>query len=312
MQDSFSLPKEHSSKRADIIFSEIFNQHSRSQIRKYIRDGHILIDGNKIKPSKILSGGELVSVKFPEPEPIEATPEKIEIEIIFENSDFVIVNKPPGMVVHSGAGNRSGTLVNALLHHCKDLSGIGGKVRPGIVHRLDKDTSGIMVIAKNDFTHSKLVDQFKNKEVSKTYLAIVHGALKSDEGSYSSKIGRHKKHRIKMSSNTNTGRDSITSWKVIKKFENATLVQAMPKTGRTHQIRVHFSENGYPLLSDSLYGNSKKDKEFSRKFDGYIKRHALHATQLGFINPRTNKPVEFSSDMPDDFLNTLKYLEQVS
>ncbi|MGI9534061.1 MAG: RluA family pseudouridine synthase [Thermodesulfobacteriota bacterium] len=312
MQQSFTLPRENSSKRADIIFSEIFNQHSRSQIRKYIKEGHILIDGNKIKPSKILNGGEFVSVKIPEPEPIEATPENIDLDIVYENSDFVIVNKPAGMVVHAGAGNKKGTLVNALLHHCKDLSGIGGKIRPGIVHRLDKDTSGIIVVAKNDFTHSKLADQFKNKEVSKVYLAIVHGRFKSDVGMYSSKIGRHKKNRKKMSSNTTSGRDSITNWKVLKKFNNSTLVQVMPKTGRTHQIRAHFSDNGHPLLSDILYGNSKKDKELFRNLNAKIDRHALHAYKIGFINPRNNQQVDFSAKLPNDFLNILNILEAIS
>lgn len=312
MQQSFTLTTEHSSKRADIIFSEILPQLSRSQIRRYIRDGHILIDGNIIKPSKILKGGENVSVKLPEPEPIEAVPENIKLNIIFENSDYIIVDKPAGMVVHAGAGNMSGTLVNALLYHCKDLSGIGGKIRPGIVHRLDKDTSGIMVVAKNDFTHSKLADQFKNKEVKKTYLAIVHGVIKSDEGSYRSSIGRHKKNRIKMSSNTKAGRESLTYWKVLKRFKNSTLVQAYPKTGRTHQIRVHFTENGHPLLADQLYGNSKKDKDLLKNLSEKIDRHTLHAKSIVFTNPRDNKKVEYSSDIPNDFLNTLKYLEQAS
>ena len=216
------------------------------------------------------------------------------------------------MVVHPGAGNMRGTMVNALLHHCSDLSGIGGKIRPGIVHRLDKDTSGIMVVAKNDFTHSKLADQFKNKEVKKTYMAIVHGVIKADEGSYSSKIGRHKKDRIKMSSNTDSGRESITYWKVLKRFKNSTLVQAFPKTGRTHQIRVHFSENGHPLLSDQLYGSSRKDKELFGNFKDRLKRHALHAKKIEFINPRNNKSVEFSAQTPDDILDTLKFLERQS
>jgi len=312
MQQSFSLPTEHSSKRADIIFSEIFYQHSRSQIRRFIREGHILIDGSVIKPSKILNGGEIVSVKFPEPEPIEAIPENIDVDVIFEDSDLIIVNKPAGMVVHPAAGNMRGTLVNALLHHCKDLSGIGGKIRPGIVHRLDKETSGVMVVAKNDFTHSNLTDQFKNKTVLKTYLALAHGVLKPDEGSYSSKIGRHKKNRIKMSSVTHSGRDSITDWKVKKRFKNSTLVQAFPKTGRTHQIRVHFSENGHPLLSDQLYGNTKKDRDLLGNFKGQIKRHALHASKIEFINPRSKKQVEFGAVLPDDFLNTINFLEKQS
>lgn len=308
MQDNFLLSDEHCPNRADVIFSKIYNNHSRSQIRKYIRDAHILVDGTNIKPSRVLRGGESVSVRFPSPEPIEALPEKIDIDVIYENPDFIVVNKPSGIVVHAGAGNTSGTLVNALLYHCSDLSGIGGKIRPGIVHRLDKETSGVMVVAKDDFTHSGLADQFKYKKVSKLYLAIVHGTIKSDEGSYVSKIGRHRKDRIKMSGNTNYGRESTTCWKVMKRFKNSTLIQAMPRTGRTHQIRVHFSESGHPLLSDKLYGSSKKDRCLMGSFEGKIGRHALHAEKLGFMDPRSNKHLEFIAPIPADFSNTLDFL----
>ena len=308
MNSSFFIPTDQSSERADVVFSKIFNQHSRSQIRRFIKEGHILIDGKVVKPSKILVGGEKVTVNFPEPEPIEAEPENIDLDIIYENTDYIVINKPPGMVVHAGAGNKRGTLVNALLHHCSDLSGIGGKIRPGIVHRLDKDTSGIIVAAKNDFTHSNLSDQFKEKTVTKVYLAIVHGVIKKNKGVYISEIGRHVKDRVKMSSNTNSGKKSVTNWKVLRRFESSTLVEAMPETGRTHQIRVHFTENGHPLISDILYGNKKMDKDLSKNFNGFINRHALHAKKIGFIDPRSGKFVEYEAPEPEDFKKTLNFL----
>lgn len=312
MSEKIVISPDYAGKRADIIFSELFKNFSRSQIRKFIKQGDILINQEQFKPSRLLTGGEIATFQIPEPEPIEAEPENIPLDIIFQNSDFIVINKPHGMVVHAGAGVSSGTLVNALLYHCRDLSGIGGMIRPGIVHRLDKDTSGVIVAAKNDFSHSHLAGQFKERTVSKEYLAIVRGVIKSDSGTFSSIIGRHKNNRIKMSSNTNAGRESETDWKVLKRFGKTTLVQVNPKTGRTHQIRVHFSENGHPLLCDSLYGNKKSDNEIVKNIDSTLKRHALHAYKLGFHDPRDGKFVEFKARIPDDFNNTLKRLEELS
>lgn len=306
---SFSIPPEFSGKRADVAFANILNNLSRSQIRKFIRDSHILLDGKTFKPSKILCGGEILSINIPPPEPIAARPENIDIEFLFEDEDIVIVNKPYGMVVHSGAGVKSGTLVNALLFKCDGLSGIGGKIRPGIVHRLDKNTSGVMVVAKNDFSHSKLVEQFKKRLVKKEYLAIVHGVIKKDFGTYSSVIGRHKTNRIKMASNTNSGRESITNWEVVRRFNNATLVKAFPETGRTHQIRVHFAESGFPLVGDSLYGFQKREKEFVKNLGKLLDRHALHSHKIGLYHPRTEKFIEYSASLPDDLKKTLSLLE---
>lgn len=309
MKEKFLLSHHYCPDRADVIFSKIYNQHSRSQIGRYIRDGHVLINGKAVKPSKILSGGESVLIHFPEPEPASCAAENIDVEIIYENSDFVVVNKPAGMVVHAGAGNPSGTLVNALLYHCRDLSGIGGKIRPGIVHRLDKETSGVMVVAKNDFAHLRIAEQFKRREVSKVYLAIVHGTIKAERGRYVSKIGRHIKNRVKMSADTNYGRDSTTHWSVLKRFSGSALVQAMPKTGRTHQIRVHLSENGRPILADKLYGNSKKDKQLLKDFNGKLSRQALHARSIKFLEPRSGKVAEFTAPVPADFSDVLSFLE---
>lgn len=312
MPEKIVISSDYAGTRADIIFSELFDSFSRSQIRKFIKQGNILIEGQLFKPSRLLNGGEIATFQIPEPEPIEAEAEKIEIEVIFQNADYIVVNKPPGMVVHAGAGVKSGTLVNALLYLCRDLSGIGGKIRPGIVHRLDKDTSGVMVAAKNDFTHSHLVEQFKDRKVSKEYLAIVRGVIKQETGTFSSKIGRHRTNRIKMSSNTNSGRDSYTEWKVLKRYNKATLVQVNPKTGRTHQIRVHFSENGFPLLCDPLYGNKNSDNGVFKNNNKTITRHALHSYKLGFMNPRDNNFQEFKAEMPDDFKETLNLLEENS
>ena len=310
MPEKIVISADYAGKRADIIISELFTNFSRSQIRKHIKQGDILIDEEEFKPSRLLNGGEIATFHIPAPEPIEAKPENIPLDIIFQNPDFIVVNKPPGIVVHAGAGVRSGTLVNALLFLCKDLSGIGGKLRPGIVHRLDKDTSGIIVAAKNDYCHSNLAGQFKDRTVKKEYLAIVRGVIKKDSGSFSSVIGRHKKNRIKMSSITHSGRDSFTEWTVLKRFRKATLVQVNPKTGRTHQIRVHFSENGFPLLCDSLYGNKKSDEEVVKNISSNLNRHALHAYKLGFNDPRDGKYLEFKAEIPSDIKNALKLLEE--
>lgn len=310
MKESFLLAHHYCPDRADVIFSKIYDQHSRSQIGRYIRDGHVLINGKAVKPSKILSGGESVLIHFPKPELASCSAEKIDLDIIYENSDFVVVNKAAGMVVHAGAGNPSGTLVNALLYHCRDLSGIGGKIRPGIVHRLDKETSGVMVVAKNDFAHLKIAEQFRRREISKIYLAIVHGTIKAEQGRYVSKIGRDKKNRVKMSENTNHGRDSTTHWSVLKRFSGCTLIQAMPQTGRTHQIRVHMSENGHPILADKLYGNSKKDKLLLKDFSKKLSRQALHAESIKFLEPRSGKAAEFTAPVPADFSGALSFLER--
>lgn len=310
MPEKIVISPDYAGKRADIIFTELFTNFSRSQIRKYIKQGDILINEEQFKPSRLLNGGEIATFHIPAPEPIEAEAENIPINIIFQNSDFIVINKPAGIVVHAGAGVSSGTLVNALLFHCSDLSGIGGKIRPGIVHRLDKDTSGIIVAAKNDYSHSHLAGQFKDRTVKKEYLAIVRGVIKEESGSFSSIIGRHKNNRIKMSSNTTAGRDSLTEWMVLKRFRKATLVRVNPKTGRTHQIRVHFSENGFPLLCDSLYGNKKSDTEVDKNISSTLNRHALHAYKLGFNDPREGKYLEFRAEIPDDFNNALNLLEK--
>jgi len=308
-QAQFEVTEELSGKRADIVLSHFLSDHTRSQIKKLIDDNHVLVGGKPIKPSKKFDEGEIVEITLPEPESIDAEPENIDLEVLYEDKSIIVVNKQARMVVHPGAGVKSGTLVNALLYKCDDLSGIGGKIRPGIVHRLDKDTSGVIVVAKNDQAHNSLVNQFKSRTVKKKYLAIVEGSPKSDSGSFDSVIGRDTINRVKMSSKTKSGRESLTLWKVLKRFGPAALVEAEPKTGRTHQIRVHFSENGYPLLADKVYGNKKQRNKFLSVAEKKIRRHALHAAQIGFKHPATQKWVEFTAPLPDDFKEALQYLE---
>lgn len=308
----FEVTQELSGKRADVVLSHFLSDHTRSQIKKLIEDHNVLVNGEPVKPSKKFDKGELISVNVPEPTSIDAEPEDIEIEVIYEDSDIIAVNKPAGMVVHPGAGVRSGTLVNALLFKCKDLSGIGGKIRPGIVHRLDKDTSGVIVAAKNDKAHNSLVDQFKSRTVKKRYLAIVLGNIKEDSGAFKSQIGRDPVNRVKMSSKSKSGRESLTLWKVIKRYGMATFVEAEPKTGRTHQIRVHFSENGYPILADRVYGNKKQRDTILAKGEKEIGRQALHANKIGFSHPYTSKWIELEAPVPEDMSRAIKYFDSIT
>ncbi len=311
-QETFEITEELSGKRADIVLSHFLSDHTRSQIKKLIDDHHVLVQGQPIKPSKKFDGGEIVEITLPAPVSIDAEPEDIDLEVLYEDSSIIVVNKPAGMVVHPGAGVKTGTLVNALLFRCKDLSGIGGKIRPGIVHRLDKETSGVMVVAKNDHSHNSLVNQFKSRTVKKRYLAIVEGNLNKDSGSFESVIGRDPVHRIKMSSKSKSGRESLTFWKVLNRFESACLVEAEPKTGRTHQIRVHFSENGYPILADKVYGHKRQKNLILSTAEKMIGRHALHASKIGFTHPVNGEWVEFTAPIPEDMKQALDYIEKIN
>lgn len=309
-KETLRIPPELSGKRADVVLLRFLPGFTRSQIKRLIDEQHVLVGGEPIKPSRKFEGGEVVHVIVPPPEPAAAEPEEIPLRVLFEDGDIIVVDKPPGMTVHPGAGVRKGTLVNALLSRCKDLSGIGGRIRPGIVHRLDKNTSGVMVVAKNDFSHNSLVEQFKNRTVSKRYLAIVEGVMKRGSGSFSSKIGRHPTKRVKMSSRTEGGREALTLWKVLKRYENATLVEAEPKTGRTHQIRVHFSENGHPVLADEVYGRGGRKPGALNAAAKKAGRQALHASKLGFVHPRTGKYMEFTAPVPEDMKEALNVLQE--
>lgn len=306
----FHIPSEFSGKRTDIALSCLISDLTRSQVRRLIEEGLILVEGKPVKPSKRLSGGESVSVVQPPPRPLEAEPQDIPVSILYEDDDIIVVNKPAGMVVHPGAGVEDGTLVNALLYRCGGLSGIGGKLRPGIVHRLDKGTSGIMVVAKCDTAHESLVNQFKSRRVEKVYLAIVAGRIKEESGSFSSPIGRHPTDRIRMSMMTRAGKEALTLWRVIKRYRYATLVDAMPRTGRTHQIRVHFAENGYPILGDRIYGPKRHKSDLLESVSKSLGRQALHALSLCFMHPRTRERMEFRAEIPEDMKIVINMLEE--
>lgn len=299
-------------RRLDQFLSEADLNLSRSQAKKLIEAGNILLNRKPTKPSAHLKAGDIVSGSVPKPEPISLIPESIPLTILYEDPSIVVIDKPPGMVVHPAYGNLSGTLVNALLYHCKDLAGINGVLRPGIVHRLDKDTSGVIVVAKDDEAYHQLTKQFKNRTVEKVYLAIAYGKLGQEEGLIDSAIGRHPSERKRMSTRTKKGRMAITRWKVMERLDGFTFLEIFPQTGRTHQIRVHLSSMGHPILGDPVYGRKGRPgsihepvlKECVKKMN----RQALHAHRLGFNHPRTGERVQFISPIPQDMQEVLECL----
>jgi len=288
-------------KRLDVWLTSKFSDYSRSYISKLIEEGNITVCGKPAKAGYKLKAGDKIDVRIEEPKPLEVTPEKIDLDIIYEDNDIVVINKPRGMVVHPAAGNFSGTLVNALLEHCSDsLSDINGIIRPGIVHRIDKDTSGVLVVAKNNESHLKLSTLLKKHDIQRVYLAVASGVIKEDAGRIEAPIGRHPADRKKMAVNLKNGRHAVTHFKVIERFKSATLIEARLETGRTHQIRVHMAYIGHPLVGDMVYGKSKK------KYP--IEGQALHAMLLGFVHPRTGEYMEFRAEPPEDFVVLLEQL----
>lgn len=286
-------------KRLDSFLSEKNTDKSRSYIQGLIEKEVIKVNGKVKKSNYKLKLKDEVSAEIPEPVELEVIPENIPLDIVYEDSDVIVINKPQDMVVHPAPGNYTGTIVNALLYHCKDLSGINGVIRPGIVHRIDKDTSGILVIAKNDNAHKKLAEQLKDHSMTRTYYALVEGNIKQEEGTVNAPIGRHPVDRIKMAI-VKDGREAVTHFKVLERFGDYTLVQCNLETGRTHQIRVHMAHIGHPLVGDEVYGYKKQ------KFK--LMGQALHAKVLGFIHPTTGEYMEFSSELPSYFEELLKKL----
>jgi 23S rRNA pseudouridine1911/1915/1917 synthase len=284
-----------SGKRLDVFLAERLSSLSRSRIQRLILQGKVLVDGALKKSHFKLKEGEDVRVEIPEPEKPSLEPEDIPLQILYEDKDVIVVNKPAGMVVHPGAGNASGTLVNALLFHCGKLSNLGSPSRPGIVHRLDKETSGVMVIAKTDSAYLRLVEQFRKRTVEKRYLALVKGHMPLDTGEIDAPVGRHVRDRQKMAVLTHRGKPAYTTYQVKKRFNDSTLLELKIKTGRTHQIRVHLSYMGYPLLGDAKYGTR-----------GEYNRQMLHAFFLSFSHPETGEPMEFSAPLPEDFFDILE------
>ena len=277
---------------------------SRSQVQRLIEGGLVLVDGRRAKAGRRVRCGETLTVTLPEPEPAVAVPEALPLEVVYEDGDLLVVNKPRGMAVHPGAGRNRGTLVNALLHHCRDLSGIGGVQRPGIVHRLDKDTSGLLVVAKNDVAHQELARQIKARTVTRRYLALVHGNLTRDRGTVAAPIARHAVHRQKMAVDPARGRPAVTHFRVLRRYGACTLVELRLETGRTHQIRVHMAHIGHPVVGDRRYGPRRPDLGLEGQF--------LHAAVLGFRHPRTGAYLEFSAPLPRELAAVLERLESGS
>jgi 23S rRNA pseudouridine1911/1915/1917 synthase len=296
---TFPVPPESAGQRLDQFLTAQESLLSRSRLQTLIRDGHATLNGRPAKPNAKVRAGDEVTLVVPEAQPTETQAEEIALSVLYEDSDLLVVNKPPGMVVHPAAGNWSGTLVNALLHHCTGLSGIGGEQRPGIVHRLDKDTSGCIAIAKHDAAHQSLSRQFATREVSKIYLAIAAGRFKQSSGMIEAAIGRHPIHRKQMTVLTDgKGRASRTAWRVLGEIAApeapaglGTLVECTLHTGRTHQIRVHLKHLGHPLLGDEAYG---------RRLG--FPRQMLHAWRLGFVHPASGRRIECEAPLPADFL----------
>ena len=299
-------------RRLDRFLSETDLNLSRSQAKNLIEKNHILLNQRSTKPSARLKLGEVISVTLPKPKPLSLNPEPIPLTILYEDPYMIVIDKSSGMVVHPAYGNPSGTLVNALLYHCKDLAGINGVLRPGIVHRLDKETSGVMVVAKEDDAYHQLARQFKNRTVEKIYLAIAYGKFVQEEGIIDSAIGRHPGQRKKMSTQTKKGRVAITRWRVKERFDGFTLLEIFPQTGRTHQIRVHLSSMGHPLLGDPLYGRKGKpgsiDDPALKECVKKMGRQALHALRLGFNHPQTGERIHFVAPIPQDMREVLEYL----
>lgn len=289
--------------RLDVFLSSQPDNPSRSNIQKMITEGNVLVNGQVKRSNYKLRLADNIILTYQPPQEIEAIPENIPLDILYEDSDIIVINKARNMVVHPAAGIYTGTLVNALLYHCHgELSGINGKIRPGIVHRLDKDTSGVMVVAKNDFAHTNLAKQIGSKTAIKEYVALVHGHITEEKGIIKANIGRHPIDRKKMAVVTSGGKPATTVFHVLERFKNCTYVKCRLLTGRTHQIRVHMAYIGHPLIGDPKYCNSKN------KFD--IAGQALHSLNLTLIHPRTGQKMTFTAPLPQDMRNLLKYFRQ--
>ncbi len=303
MIQEYTVPENYAEVRIDKFLSGICENLSRSFLQKLLKDGSVLVNGKSVKSSYKLSLGEVISFEVPEPQEAEIEAEDIPLDILYEDSDLIIINKPKGMVVHPAAGHYTGTLVNALMYHCKDqLSGINGIMRPGIVHRIDMNTTGVLVACKNDFAHNSLAEQLKVHSITRVYYAIVFGNIREDDGTVHAPIGRHPTDRKKMSIHSKQGRDAITHYRVIERFGDYTFIECRLETGRTHQIRVHMSSIGHPLLGDDVYGPARQP--FS------LTGQTLHAGILGFVHPTTGKYVEFSAPLPEYFEKLLEKLRK--
>ena len=297
-QIQLTIEDQHDGERIDKVIAELNEQWSRSQVQQWLKEGHVLVNGKAVKPNYKCHVDDEVTISIPNPEPLHVEPEHIPLDIYYEDADVLVVNKPRGMVVHPAPGHMRGTLVNALLAHCQDLSGINGVLRPGIVHRIDKDTSGLLMVAKNDLAHESLVNQLVNKTVTRKYVAIVHGVIPHDYGTIDAPIGRDPRDRQSMAVVEN-GKEAVTHFRVLERFDHYTFVECQLETGRTHQIRVHMKYIGYPLAGDPKYGPRK-----TLPIDG----QALHAGVLGFHHPRTGEYLQFEAPIPYELERLLDML----
>lgn len=287
--------------RLDKYLAEQFPEQTRSYLQKLIKEGQVLVNGKAVKSGYQLSFGDEVSVSIPEPKELDVEPQEMDLDIVYEDDDVILINKPKGMVVHPAPGHTTDTLVNGLLHHCKGhLSGINGVARPGIVHRIDRDTTGILIVCKNDMSHNSIAAQLKEHSITRRYRALVHGNLKSDKGTVEGPIGRHPVDRKKMAINERNGKPAVTHYEVLERFGNYTFIECVLETGRTHQIRVHMASIGHPLVGDELYGPAKCPFK--------LQGQCLHAMVLGFVHPRTGVYMEFSVELPEYFQELLKKL----
>lgn len=302
------ITEEMNGTRLDLVLSAALEEFSRSFIQKLLESGSVSVNGAVCKEKKYKAqAGDVVEMDIPQPEKLEVEAEDIPLNIVYEDSDVLVVNKPAGMVVHPAPGNYTGTLVNALMYHCGDeLSSINGVIRPGIVHRIDKDTSGLLMVAKNDKAHSSLSQQLSEHSITRKYRAIVYSNIREDEGTVDQPIGRDPKNRLRNAVTDINSRNAVTHYKVLERFGQFSLIEAQLETGRTHQIRVHMSYLKHPLLGDELYGPVKS--KAGAKLG--VKRQMLHAGVLGFIHPSTGEYMEFESQLPDDFQAVLERLRK--
>jgi 23S rRNA pseudouridine1911/1915/1917 synthase len=303
----FTVPADFEGQRLDRFLVSVLADHSRSQIQRLIADGRVTVPRGAAKPNLAMREGETVAVDIPPPVPTDAEPEALPLDILYQDEDLAVLDKPAGMVVHPGAGHQSGTIVNALLHHVGDLSGIGGELRPGIVHRLDRGTSGVMVIAKNDAAHQELARQFEQREVEKEYIALVWGVVQAGRR-IDAAIGRDPVHRQKMSARAKHARSAVTRITRARHLPGLTLCQVAIHTGRTHQIRVHLSAIGHPIVGDSMYGGVHRRVPGDIRAVQRLERPFLHAARLMFTHPRDQRRMEFTAPLPDDLMQVLEEL----
>ena len=297
---TLTATSEDAGKRLDAYLAEALPELTRSAAARLCQEGQVTAGDKPLAKNARLNGNETITVTLPDPEPLEAVPQDIPLDVVYEDSDVIVVNKPKGLVVHPAPGHPDGTLVNALLHHCGDsLSGVGGALRPGIVHRIDRDTSGLIIAAKNDFAHQKLSAQLQDHTLSRIYRCIVVGNLREDAGTVDAPIGRHPTDRKKMAV-VASGRPAVTHWTVLERFPGFTYVECRLETGRTHQIRVHMAHIGHPILGDTVYGAKKPVPG--------LQGQCLHAVGLRFLHPRTGQPVELQCPLPEEFQAQLQKL----